>query len=137
MARGLAGLGNLGNTCFMNSSLQCLSHAAPLARMFLSGAYRQDINKDNPLGNRGELAEAFGMLLKLLWQARGSSPAPPFALQPHLFTGPSCDGLPCACSPEALGLISRPASVLLHGRAFPDDPGPPSRQHPVPHPRRV
>ena len=81
---GLAGLGNLGNTCFMNSSLQCLSHAAPLARMFLSGAYRQDINKDNPLGNRGELAEAFGMLLKLLWQVHGSLLALPSALQLHL-----------------------------------------------------
>ena len=67
----------------MNSSLQCLSHAAPLARMFLSGAYRQDINQDNPLGNRGELAEAFGMLLKLLWQVRGSLLPHPFAVLLH------------------------------------------------------
>ena len=54
----------------MNSSLQCLSHAAPLVRMFLSGAYKEDLNRDNPLGNKGELAEAFGSLLKLLWQVR-------------------------------------------------------------------
>ena len=54
----------------MNSSLQCLSHAAPLVRMFLSGAYKQDLNSENPLGNNGKLAEAFGSLLKLLWQVQ-------------------------------------------------------------------
>lgn len=33
----------------MNSSLQCLAHSPPLLRTFLSEAYRQDLNKDNPV----------------------------------------------------------------------------------------
>lgn len=65
---GTAGLGNLGNTCFLNSSVQCLAHSIPLMRTFLSDAYKADVNRDNPLGNGGKLAEAFGELMKKLWQ---------------------------------------------------------------------
>ena len=46
---GLTGLQNLGNTCFMNSSLQCLAHTPKLVDYVLED-YIREINHDNPLG---------------------------------------------------------------------------------------
>ena len=46
---GLTGLLNFGNTCFMNSAIQCLVHTPEFARYFRED-YHQEINWHNPLG---------------------------------------------------------------------------------------
>ena len=56
----------------MNSSIQSLAHTVPLVRKFLSKSYESDINLDNPLGTKGELATALGKLTDKLWQVCSS-----------------------------------------------------------------
>jgi ubiquitin carboxyl-terminal hydrolase 4/11/15 len=64
---GRIGLTNLGNTCFMNAALQCLSHATPLTRYFLMNRYESEINTTNPIGTGGKLAVAYEAMIRQLW----------------------------------------------------------------------
>ncbi|KAK4056815.1 ubiquitin-specific protease doa4 [Microbotryomycetes sp. JL221] len=64
---GLTGLKNLGNTCYMNSTIQCLSAAVPFARYFKDRTYRRDVNTFNPHGTKGALADAVSELIRAIW----------------------------------------------------------------------
>ena len=66
-SKGQVGGRNLGNTCFMNSSIACLSNCTELTYYFLKGDYLKDINEENTLGMRGELAKEWGNLMKQYW----------------------------------------------------------------------
>ena len=63
-----SGTSNLGNTCFMNGGLQCLSHCSLLTDYFLSDKYEADINTDNPISLGGELAKEYANLIGALWR---------------------------------------------------------------------
>ena len=65
--RGLIGMNNMGNTCYLSSGLQCLSHIIPLTSYFLSGEYRNHLNRESRDGTGGLLAEKYELLLRELW----------------------------------------------------------------------
>ena len=64
---GKTGIRNIGNTCYMNTALQCLSNCIELRNYFIFQFKEKEINKDNILGYKGVCAYGFDYLIKQLW----------------------------------------------------------------------
>ncbi|XP_068086711.1 ubiquitin carboxyl-terminal hydrolase 32 [Anabrus simplex] len=74
--KGATGLNNLGNTCFMNAALQCVSNTRSLTQYFTDNMHLYELNRTNPLGMKGHIAKRYGDLIHDIWSGTAKTIAP-------------------------------------------------------------
>lgn len=72
---GLVGLKNRGNTCYLNTSIQCLSNIEPLTEYFLMNNHLRDLNNrfielNEKKANEIILTNEYSKLIKALWSSK-------------------------------------------------------------------
>ncbi len=66
--RGLVGIANMTNTCYLSAAIQCLSHSMQLTEYILSNQWKSEINTINRIGSGGKFLLEFCKMIHLLWK---------------------------------------------------------------------
>ena len=77
MNKGIVGLKNRGNTCYLNTSVQCLSNLPLLTDYFVSNKHTSDMNNrchqlNGKKTNEILLSKEYGKLIKAIWTSNSS-----------------------------------------------------------------
>lgn len=77
MSKGITGLKNRGNTCYLNTSIQCLNNLPLLTDYFISNKYMIDMNNrchelKGKKTNEIILSREYGKLIKAIWTSTSS-----------------------------------------------------------------
>ena len=64
--KGITGLANVGNTCYVNSCIQCLSHTYELNNFLDSGTYQNRLNRKPD----SVLLVEWDNLRKMMWKQK-------------------------------------------------------------------
>lgn len=73
---GRVGLYNMGNTCYFNSALQCLSNTEDLTKYFIKKYFLKEINNGSSLGSKGFISKLYYNFINEMWNEGNSRIVP-------------------------------------------------------------